>query len=363
MKSRPLKKAARLFRARKYPSVISLLEPQVFMYRENAQFFYMLGVSCLHTGDYGGAHSYLQRSAQLSEDDIDALVGLAAVHIKRRENQEALRLWLEVLDRSPNHRVARRGLSLLQKTDDPSVLSEELSDRRIKRLFPSSGFHVPGVVWVGAAVTVVAVMGVLFGPSVIREVRNYLEDRRPGYEVLQTEDQPTLMTAAEGEFRYILTAREIEAIYDRIGRLFNDFRDNLARREINRLLASNASQAIKQRLRLLLAYIAVPDFTNFRDNFEYGEVAAEPWLYEGCFVRWKGRATNVRVAEDAITFDFLVGYHTEQVLEGIVEARLSFAARVDPGDPIEIIGRIVDVREDISVQVMSLRKLAPGTSS
>lgn len=363
MRSRPLKKARRLFRVRKFPSVISLLEPQVFMYRENPEFFYLLGVSCLYTGDYGGAHSYLRRCAQLTEDDVDALAGLAAVALKRRENQEALRLWLEVLDRKPNHKEARRGLALLQKTDDPVALSEELSDRRIRRLFPAPGFHVPSGVWVALAVTALAAAGVVFGPQIVRGIRRQIEERRPGYEVLEVDEQPQSLTASEGEFRYILTAGEIEETYERIARLFNDFRDNVARREMNRLLLSNATPVLKERLRLLTSYTDEPDFTSFRDNYTYSEVASEPWLYEGCYVRWKGRTTNVRVGEESISFDFLVGYHTERVLEGIVQARIAFAARIEPSDPVELIGRIEADGERFRLLVTSVRRLAPEDAS
>jgi tetratricopeptide (TPR) repeat protein len=333
------------------------------MYRENPEFFYLLGVSCLYTGDYGGAHSYLRRSAQLTEDDAEALVGLAAVHLKRRENQEALRLWLEVLDQRPKHRVARRGLALLQKTDDPVRLSEELSDSRIQRLFPTPGFAVPRWLWVVAIVSVLGVAGWNFGPTLVREIAAELGSRRPGYEVLDVENKPEVLTTPRGEFRYVLTSAEIESTYERVGRLFNDFRDNLARREMNRLLLSNASEALKERLRLLADYTTTPDFTSFRDNFDYDEVAAEPWLHHGCFVRWKGRATNVVIADDAITFDFLVGYHTDEVLEGIVPARLGFAARVDAGDPLEVIAQLRYASDGLRLDVTSVRRLAPEDRS
>lgn len=358
-----LSKARRLFRRRKFAKLISLLEPQVFMYRESAEFFFMLGVSCLYTGDYGGAHSYLRRSAQLTEDDAEALVGLAAVHLKRRENQEALRLWLDVLDRHPNHRVAKRGLSLLQKTDDPAELSEQLSDNRIHRLFPKPGFAMPR--WVGVAATVAALgaAGWYFGPGIASQIRERLTERRPGYEVLEMDRQDEGLTSSQGEFRYILTKAEIENTYNRVARLFNDFRDNLARREINRLLLSNASESIKSRLRLLTDYTTEPDFTSFEDNFDYADVAAEPWLYDGCYVRWKGRATNVVVSSERIAFDFLVGYHTDEVLQGIAEAELQFAARVEPGDPLEVISRVRYGPDGFRLEVTGLRRLAPGSSS
>ena len=114
MKTKGLKKADRLFASGRYSDVIHLLEPQVYMYREHPRFYYLLGMSCLQVGDFGGAYSYLSRSGQLAPDDVDSLLGLAAVHLRRNETQDALRLWLDVLDVDPRNPQARRGLAALR---------------------------------------------------------------------------------------------------------------------------------------------------------------------------------------------------------------------------------------------------------
>src|SRR6056297_3739474 len=94
-----LSRAERLLRARKFSQVISLLESQVFLYRDNVTFYRLLGTACLYTGDYGGAYSYLQRAQQIKSGDSRVELGLAAVHLRRREIPAALGLWLSVLDR------------------------------------------------------------------------------------------------------------------------------------------------------------------------------------------------------------------------------------------------------------------------
>ena len=78
--------------------------------------------------------------------------------------------------------------------------------------------------------------------------------------------------------------------------------------KVNRLFNSNASELIKERARLLSSYFSTPTFVDFADNFTYAEVAAEPWLYEGCYVRWSGQVSNLGVVEDAVQFTLLVGY-------------------------------------------------------
>ena len=101
MAARNLGDARRLFRARRFPEVIRLLEPEVFRFRESADYFLMLGTACLHTGDLGGAASYLGRARQIKPGSVTALLGMAAVHFKKAETEPALKLWLEALDATP----------------------------------------------------------------------------------------------------------------------------------------------------------------------------------------------------------------------------------------------------------------------
>ena len=110
-----LTRARQLFRRRRFPQVIRLLESQVFRYRNNAEFYALLGSACLHTGDFGGAESYLRRAEQLKEEDVTTQLGLAAIAFKRGQTEEALKSWLKVLDLDPGNRKARNALAALRK--------------------------------------------------------------------------------------------------------------------------------------------------------------------------------------------------------------------------------------------------------
>jgi hypothetical protein len=131
----------------------------------------------------------------------------------------------------------------------------------------------------------------------------------------------------------------------------------MARREINRILNSNASSAVKERASLLIEYIQEPDFSSFQDNFAYAAVVSEPWLYQGCYIRWRGRVANLSV-EDTIRFDLMVGYEDGRVLEGVVSAVVPFGVSVDAGESVEVIGQ-VEVENDrlARIEVVSLRRL------
>jgi hypothetical protein len=123
--------------------------------------------------------------------------------------------------------------------------------------------------------------------------------------------------------------------------LFNAYHDEGAKRNLNRILESNASAAIKNKASLLKSYTAVPGFDTLKDRFNYAEVAAEPALYRDCYVLWRGAAANIQNDEEKIRFDLLVGYDTRRVMEGAVEVEVNFPAVINPSLPLEVLGRVV----------------------
>ncbi len=351
-----LKTAARLFRSRKFSKVINFLEPQVFMYRDNFTFYYILGVSCLYTNDYGGAYSYLKRAAQLNPEDNRALQGLAAVHLKRGEIGESIRLWLSVLDVDPNNNKAKRALALLRKNSTDERFDILNDPAKIKKFFPKPKANYLRIIIPLSVLLLAAFLTAAF----IYYFKNGAEDTdylRPGSEQIKIKDSGNDLTDYSEQYRYVLTEDQIRNSFKTIGDYFNNYRDNLAMKEINRILHSNASPKLKERLLLLHEYIQTPDFTNFRDNFSYDEVSTEPYLYNNCFVRWKGKVSNLAVGETEITFDFLVGYHNQSVVEGIVPVRVPFAAKIENGDSIELIGEVQSKEPDFFLAAVGLRPI------
>lgn len=355
-KPKTLAKAANAYAARRFSEAISLLESQVFRFRENFEFFYLLGMSCLRVGDYGGAYSYLKRAQQINPNDGNTSLGLAIVHVRRRETPRALQEWLSVLDGDPKNRRARRGLDLLRGVENQAELEELAESTRLEALLPSPGVRpprwlIPGMIG-GAAIA----LFLLFGLDPIVERRRAPATTRDGLEVVG--ELPEEITNYEGSFRYVLSEREIERSFQRIGEYFNEFRDSMARREINRLIHSNASAAVKERARLLIDYLQAPTFVNFRDEFGYTEVAREPWLYEGCWVKWRGRVSNVEIGAQLIRFVLLVGYEDEVSLEGTVPVR--FTRAVDVQVPaVEVIGQVVLEENRLVLDGTGIRQIVP----
>jgi len=362
-----LKDAYHLFTKRRYSDVIKILEPQVFRFRDNFNFYYILGMSCLHQGDYGGSFSYLRRAVDLREDDVGTLLGIAAIYLKRGDTGNALRLWLDVTELDPDNVYAVRGLNFLKKNNDTDEFTGIASQDRILKFLPQQGAKrsfrpffiiIPIVLLLAAAVAVPVSRNYIFD---LVDLSGFLSDRRisdrPDIPDINLDDRKDFINL-NGVSIYILTEKEIEKKLKDIQDYLYDFRDNIALREINMILLSNSSEYIKDRARLLSKYVASPELTKFRDNFTYAEVISAPRLHEGCYILWKGKATNLVETEEEISFDFLVGYHEEKNLDGIVPAAFDFAIKIVPDQPIELLGKIVlDEAGKISLQGIAIHRL------
>jgi hypothetical protein len=351
-----LTRARQLFRRRRFSQVIRLLESQIFRYRNNAQFYALLGSACLHTGDFGGAESYLRRAEQLKEEDVTTQLGLAAIAFKRGQTEEALKKWLEVIDLDPGNRKARNALAALRKDVNWEGEVVNASAIKIRNLLPA----VPPSPWAWIApLLLVCLIAVLAAGYVFLLPRiPPRRQLRPGVaEIELTLEQPLAVQGADAESMLKLSENQITETFAVIKEHLLEYRDNLAIREINRLLRSNASVYVKEKARLMKTFVQDPDFSTVKDPFPYLEVRSDPSLYEDSYVVWRGKVANVSIGEDRITFDLLVGYEDETELLGLVPVTLGFAARVENGDGIEVLGRVLVEEQQIRLRGISLHRL------
>lgn len=330
-----------------------MLEPQVFRYRESYQFYYILGISCLRTGDYGGAFSYLRRSLSLKPLEENTLLGLSVVHLKREETQEAIRNWFSVLDNNPKNKIAERGLRYIKRMSEDGPASLFMQNRHL-RLIPEQRVNpLPLIIGFAAGIIMVILSGIIISQAVkpapnIRNIKIDLSLKKIE-EIVQNPENAT----------FILTEDEVKKTYRQAYRYFQQGKDNAARRELNRLMLSNASESIKTNAKIMIDHSRVPEFTSIDAEYSYNDVNSSPLIYEGCYIKWKGMISNLDINEERIAFDFLVGYHTREVLEGIVVCVSRIPFRPNNGEAFELLAQIVNTQEGFYLRLIAYHKILP----
>jgi hypothetical protein len=166
---------------------------------------------------------------------------------------------------------------------------------------------------------------------------------RPSTGLTLSADERRDSVESGGSYMYILTRDQATSLYDRALSYFTSYRDEKAKIEINRILESNAAEGIKNKGRLILNYMEVPGFDNFKrgDNVSYSDVMKEPVLYRDVNIIWKGMASNVVVTDEGTGFDLLVGYDTRTTLEGIVNVTFNTPVSISIERPLEVLGKII----------------------
>ncbi len=352
-----LAKAKRLFQGKNFKAVIDLLEPLIFKYRDSFLFYYMLGTSCLYMGDFGGAYSYLRRAHQLRDEHVETLMGLAAADLKKRDTEEALKNWLRVVELDAKNKRAKRGLELLKKGMDEESISAFIDSGKLSKLFPPVKKNFPFYILLIAAGISFLLIG---GYALIDYILSYTPSTRSEVEKVTLTPSHAPLIEYSGEYLYTFSEQEVSEIFKQAKQYFLSYRDNLAVVECNRLINSNAVFGIKEKAKILKGYAQKPTFTDFKDAFTFEEVLSEPILYDGCYVMWKGKVTNLVIEDDNMRFDFLVGYHEEKEFKGVVPVELDFAAKIEDGYAMELLAQVFVHEKSLTLKVASLRRLIPG---
>jgi len=319
-----------LIRRRQFSKAIVALENVREIYRDSFDYYVTLGIACLYVGDTGNSNRYFQQARRIKIKDSNLLLGQAALYLRRGDTDIAIQYYLDVLEIDPENKRARDALNFIREKGDYETIVRWVDSGRIERFYPPLGHDIGEV----GRVVLSAIAGIAVACLILYCVnKNYdgTSGRRSDLTelALTVEDKENLheKDLSGGVYRYILTDAQIEECYNQAKILFQDYRDNSARVQINKLLNSNASAAVKAKAQLLLSYFEDPTFDTFvnhgEENFTYMDVASDPVLYSGCWVSWSGRISNARELDDSYRCDLLVGYENLERVDGIVSVYFS----------------------------------------
>lgn len=357
-----ISKAWKFFRKHQYSAVTELLEPQILRHRDQPDFYRILGLACLYKKDWSGVETYLQRYRQLTgSTEESVLLGLGLSAVQKKDYPEGIRFFLKLQDLKPRNPRARKGLQLIRSLmSNNDSFGADLNTQSWKKVFPREPRQIPWIFILLPPILLVCISGIIIGLHGFEELRDFHvplpmepSKHRPGP---GDSSPPGVMIQDGGLWTLQLKDDEVREAYGSAQKYFQDYRDSLARFEINRILLSNASQSMKEKARALISYLRDPEFVSFQDSRPYGDVKNAPELFEGCAIKWKGVVSNLQNGKNEINFDFLIGYENAQVVEAVIPVKLYFPVLLKNSQIIELLA-VVEKGSPIGLRGISLRDL------
>jgi len=349
---------------RDYEGALKALKDEEEKYYGSFKYYYLYGLISLYSGNYAEAHENFNLARKIKLNDPDLMLCFAVLYLKRMDTVQAVHYYLEVQELDHKNKIAKKALEIIRKYSAGETLSDWMTEN-LSKLFPP--IPAPSVtpktilnIALITALVIIVVFGILITVNVLPNP--FKGKQRPTADFILSNQERRESVQVEGYYRYILTREQAVNLYDKALSLFTAYRDEEAKKSINRILESNASEGIKSRARLLMENMEVPGFDNFKkgDNPTLADVKSESAIYRNVYVIWKGMATNVAVTDKGTTFDLLVGYDTRKILEGIVPVVFTSPVAVNTERPLEVLGKITldSLNSDIILEGVAIHQSA-----
>lgn len=359
--------AKRYMQRRRFDKAITVLESRYDIYAMEFEYNLTLGTAYLYAGDFGAASTWFQKARNIKLSDNNLRLGQAALFLRRGDTNRAIQYYMEILDNDPSHKIAERALEFIKKQGDYETICKWIDTGKIEQFYPPLGFNPFAAVAVAIPV-IACVLGCVLALSLLNRPASpkldpYAGSRQNLSSLMLTVDEKANVqkeNLSSVSFRYILSAAQINQSYEAACKSFQEYDDNSAQIEINRILLSNAALSVKNKAQELMSYLnKAPGFDSIKRNCSYVEVSQDPSLYLDCYVAWSGRISNVR--DEGTTFDLLIGYENMETVEGVVTVRFPVAQRIEYDKPVKILGKITSGKEG-GVLLLEGRSIYQGVS-
>ncbi|MBQ8014102.1 MAG: hypothetical protein IJ257_06890 [Treponema sp.] len=351
-----LERAHSFLQRRKFSQAITILEsgnnPEI--YRESFDYFLTAGIACLYLGDTGSAGAYFQHARHIRMTDPTLLCAQAVLFLRRFDVEKAINYYVDVLDYDPDNKLALSAMEFIRAHGTYDEICAIVDSGEIEKFYPPLGPNpdtIKRIVFSVCAGIFLAFLILNFGRFRIAgaSLRHSLpKDRADLSELfLSVEEMGNAhkKDLSGGTYKYILSDTQIKKSYDMAMTYFQNYRENASQVEINRLLNSNASDAIKAKAEMISSYFTERTFdslSDYNDGIAYQDVAKEPELYLGCWVDWSGRVSNALSEGKSYRCDLLVGYENMERVEGFVPLYFAEAPypAIDGERPVRVLAKI-----------------------
>jgi len=340
-------------RRRHFATAIKRLESKADIYEENFEYYLTLGIACLYVGDIGASSTYFQRARRIRLTETRLLLGQAAIFLRRGDTARALQYYLEIKENDPLNKTADEAIEFIRVHGNYDTICRWVDTGKIEQFYPPLGSN-PDKIVIISTVIIAFVLGSLLTFMFFPKGKEYTGPRADLTKLeLSAEEKSDAKEKdlSTQSYKFVLSNKEINKCYSNALRYFQEHRDNAAQIEVNKILNSDASVAVKKKARLLMGYFEVPDFDSISDVPSCVDVADEPALYLDCWVNWGGKISNTVLYEDgSYQCDLLVGDDTLARYEGTVRVHFDSEPLVDNAKPVKILGKIMLVDGMLSLK-------------
>lgn len=331
-------------RRRRFATAIKRLEAKKEIYEENFEYYVTLGIACLYVGDIGASSSYFQLARRIKLTDTRLLLGQAAIFLRRGDTARALQYYLEIKENDPLNKTTDEAMEFIRVHGNYDTICRWVDTGKIEQFYPPLGSNPDKLAMLGVA-GAAFVLGCVFTFIFFPRGQQYTGPRADLSKLeLSSEEKSDAKEKdlSTQSYAIVLSNKEINKKYNDALKYFQAHRDNAAQIEVNMILNSDASLAVKKKARLLMGYFEIPDFDTISDVPSLTDVAANPAMYLDCWVNWGGKISNAITYEDgSYACDLLVGDDALAKYEGSVKVHFDAVPAVDGGRAVKILGKIV----------------------
>jgi tetratricopeptide (TPR) repeat protein len=299
-----LETAKRFFYSGRFAKADELLRNCINNGLRNIEIFKYMGLTGLYLGDPENARRALERAEKVMDADPEVLNGLAYLHLKNKDLQSAVDLWLNILEKKPSFRIARHNLDRVRNARD----TEKLADKASPRQYLGPAGIAIDLPWkpmaVVAGVVAVAVLLIFFisnlPPSQEKENRHKIS--ASSVRLPKTDDY---IVSSSVDSMYRFQNSEVKPLFALCKRYIKRKNINAAVVLINKVLHSNLRDDVKQQFQGLKEFIPEPsDYRSIRSHIRFSELFNDPTVNEGVYLVLSGRDRQLK--SDSSGTDFLM---------------------------------------------------------
>jgi tetratricopeptide (TPR) repeat protein len=370
----PLKLAMSEYRKGKRPlawkKMSELLELYTAGNEENVLAWKLLGLAEAENGSMDSASRAFQKASALDRNDAESLNALAWFDLLEGKTDAAVNRLLDALYideknagfKSNLERIrGARDVKMLARMEKPSSFIFVTLPRRsiFDSVLEAAGGMLAGpfgkAALIGAGIVLLAVLGWVFYPLAVNFVRNANFTSEIGKNPIRKVSIQDVEQLVQERQNYSVRLSE-----DDVKRKFSQVKSFMAQRQFNRarilineLLNSNAGEGVKTQVDILQSLLpdTDPDAIDFIPQAR--DVIRLPFLYKDVLIRWDGMVANIDHRDQKETsFDLLINFVDEGVVEGIADCRLDGFQQLRNKDKVSVTGKITGITLDNRVVVI-----------